>query len=286
MKNSLFHNELEKSNRILYTPAQFAKSNLIYLQETGELKAHKKHISRRSNLKSYLFFIVLDGRGKIQYKNQNYIAVKGDCIFIDCGSEYSHESLDDSWTLKWVHFYGDSMSEIYKKYLSLGGRPCFRSESFMEYNSLLDEIYSIAASDVKIRDMKIYESLVSLLSMLMGECFSDGDSENENTGARNLTPVKKYIDENYNQKITLDMLAEKFYINKFYMTRLFKKQFGISIVNYILQVRITHAKQLLRFTDLSAEYIGDVCGFNDVNYFARTFRKIEGVTPGQFRKMW
>ena len=58
MKNSMYPNEIEKSNRILYTPAPFAKSNLIYLQETGELKAGKNYISKRKNLRSFLFFIV------------------------------------------------------------------------------------------------------------------------------------------------------------------------------------------------------------------------------------
>lgn len=55
MKNSMYPNEIEKSNRILYTPAPFAKSNLIYLQETGELKAGKNYISKRKNLRSFCF---------------------------------------------------------------------------------------------------------------------------------------------------------------------------------------------------------------------------------------
>lgn len=70
------------------------------------------------------------------------------------------------------------------------------------------------------------------------------------------------------------------------MTRIFKEQFGISINNYLLQIRITRAKELLRFTDLSVEKIGADCGILDANYFARTFKKAEGVSPGEFRKLW
>lgn len=286
MKKSLFHNELEKSDRILYTPAPFAKSNLIYLQETGELKARKNHISRRDNLKSYLFFIVLNGTGKVMYKKQDYIAKKGDCVFLDCTDEYSHESLDDLWTLKWVHFYGDNMDGIYKKYVQRGGKPCFKSDNFIEYNSLLDDIYAVASSDVNVRDMKLYERLVSLVTMIMTDGFGNNYQVSEEASARNLMPLKKYIDEHYNEKITLDFLSEKFYINKYYLTRLFKKQYGTSIVNYILQVRITHSKQMLRFTDMSMEQISEECGFSDTNYFSRVFRKIEGISPSVFRKMW
>lgn len=286
MKNPLFHKEMEKSNRILYTPAPFAKNNLIYLQETGELKARKNHIRKRNPHKSYLFFTVLNGNGKIKYKNQDYIAKAGDCIFFECESEYSHESLDDLWAIKWVHFYGKNLAGIYKKYVESGGKVCFKSERYIMYDNLLDEIYKIAASDINVRDMKIYEKLVSLLTLLIEECGKNELTEASNTGGRELNTVKKFIDENYREKITLDLLAEKFYINKFYLTRLFKIQYGISIVNYILQVRITHAKQFLRFTDMSIESIGVECGFNDVNYFSRAFKNIEGITPGKFRKMW
>ncbi len=280
----MFHNELEKSNRIVYTPETFAKTNLIYLQETGELTAHKDHISKRVNLKSYLFFIVLNGTGKIKYKNQHYIVKAGDCVFLDCHNEYSHESLDDLWTLKWVHFYGENVKAIYKKYVQQDGKVCFKSEKIVNYDNLLNEIYETATAEINIRDMKIYEKLVLLLSMLMEECLHY--ELEENIGVRNVTPVKKYIDEHYRENISLDILAETFYINKFYLTRLFKKVYGISILNYLIKVRITHSKQLLRFTDMCVEIVGAECGFNDVNYFSRAFKKIEGISPSKFRKSW
>lgn len=84
----------------------------------------------------------------------------------------------------------------------------------------------------------------------------------------------------------LDELADRFYINKFYLTRIFKNQFGNSIINYILEKRITYAKKLLCFTDYTAETIGMECGFEDANYFSRAFKNIEGVTPIEYRKMW
>ena len=94
------------------------------------------------------------------------------------------------------------------------------------------------------------------------------------------------MDEHYLEKITLEQLSSKFYINKFYLTRIFKEQFGISITNYLLQLRITHAKMLLRFTDMPIDKISHECGMNDANYFSRVFKQVEGITPGQFRKMW
>ena len=70
MDKQLFTGNQVQSNRVLYTPSVFAKSSLIYLQETGELTALKPHVSRREQLNSYLFFIVLDGLGSVQYDNK------------------------------------------------------------------------------------------------------------------------------------------------------------------------------------------------------------------------
>jgi YesN/AraC family two-component response regulator len=178
------------------------------------------------------------------------------------------------------------MKSIYEKYVQHGGKPCFKSQNFIEYNAILDEIYSIASSDMNIRDMKLYERLVSLITMLMSDGFNHDGNELSESSARDIMPVKRYIDEHYSEKITLDFLSEIFYINKYYLTRLFKKQLGCTIVSYLLQVRITHAKQMLKFTDMSMEYISEECGFSDTNYFSRAFKKVEGVSPMQFRKMW
>jgi YesN/AraC family two-component response regulator len=101
-----------------------------------------------------------------------------------------------------------------------------------------------------------------------------------------LKEIKEYIESHFSEKITLDNLAAQFYINKFYLSRLFKEQFGISVNNYLLQLRTTRAKQLLRFSDLSIEQIGQRCGMDDANYFSRMFKKIEGSTPGEYRRRW
>ena len=106
------------------------------------------------------------------------------------------------------------------------------------------------------------------------------------TGKRNLQDVKDYIDMHFTEKIMLDDLSERFFINKYYLTRIFREQFGMPISQYIMQLRITHAKRNLRFTTLSMEEIAVECGLEDANYFSRVFRKVEGVSPGEYRKQW
>ena len=276
---------LSSSQRILYTASNFAKTSLLYLQEIGQLHAMRPHSSHRSNLASYLFFTILSGTGTLTYNGKTYSLSAGDCVFIDCKKPYTHTTSDDLWQLKWCHFNGPSMTSIYEKYLERGGQPCFHPDSSSDFNAILTSLYRIAESSDHIRDMKINECLAALLSALMQESWQP---ENRQTATRrqDLTQVRSYLDEHYTQKITLDELAEQFYINKFYLVRLFKEQYGQSINHYLQQLRITKAKQLLRFTDKAVEQIGFECGLGAHSYFTRTFKKVEGITPSDFRSQW
>ena len=155
--------------------------------------------------------------------------------------------------MEWVHFYGPNMGGIYEKYVERGGQPVFCPETPNAFVKLLDELLYIAGSSDYIRDMHISEKLTSLLTLLMAESWHPENN---------------------------------FYINKFYLARIFKEQFGVTINSYLAQIRITHAKQLLRFSDLTVEQIGQTCGIEEPAYFARVFKKVEGTTPGEYRRMW
>lgn len=285
MDAALFHGDLVESNRILYTPSNFAKKSLTHLQEIGELHAQKPHICRRENLDSYLFFMVLSGSGQLKYGGNTFALSNGDCVFIDCRKDYFHETSENLWRLEWVHFYGANMANIYEKYVEQGGQPRFHPSDLTLFESIWQRLFETTASFDHIRDMRINEELNSLLTLIMGEsCHSD--SHDGASKRQNLLEIRNYLDEHYFDKISLDELAGKFFINKFYLTRVFKEQFGLSINNYLLQIRITHAKHLLRFTDKTVETIGFECGMGAVHYFSRVFKKVEGISPSEYRRMW
>lgn len=285
MELPLFHGEIVSSKRILYTASEFAKTSLIYLQETGELKAQNPHESRRSGLSSYLFFTVLSGSGELEYDGAVRPLKAGDCVFIDCRKPYCHRTSDDLWALRWVHFYGEMMPDIYAKYIGRGGDAVFTASDREALSELLASIYELAQSDDYIRDMRLNEKLCSLLTIVM-EASWDPEKGMRGKKRQEIGEIRAWCDENYTKQITLDELAGMFYIDKFYMHKMFREQYGMTINTYIAGKRITRAKQLLRFTNESVGAIGVQVGINDANYFNKLFKKIEGMTPGQYRKMW
>lgn len=284
----LFHGDIIEGSRILYTASSFAKASLTYLQEIGYLKARKPHISSRTYLPSYLFFIVLSGSGTLDYQGENYRLSEKDCVFIDCTKPYSHNTADDLWQIAWIHFNGPTMPGIYAKYEERGGLPVFRpkqengTDTF--YTSLI-KLYETANSSDYIRDMKINDGLAKILSLIMAESWQP-DIQRKDTKKQNIIQIRNYLDEHFTESLSLDILAEMIYINKYYLVKSFKQQYGVTINQYIQQKRITYAKHLLRFTNRSIESIGAECGMEQPHYFSRIFKKVENVSPSQFREMW
>lgn len=208
------------------------------------------------------------------------------CVFIDCNNLYSHETNEEQlWTLKWVHFHGPTVKQIYEKYRERGGRPVFTPNDSAPFFSIWDELMKVAVSADYMRDMLINQHLSVLLTLIMSESWHPEDAMTAKKKS-SVADVKEYLDREYKEKITLDRLAERFYINKYYLTKVFKEQYGQSITSYLLNVRITKVKQLLRFSEKSVEEIGYEVGLGAPHYFSQTFKSVEGVPPSVYRKQW
>lgn len=304
MEQELFNPQSSSvsSSRIIYTPSTFARTSLLHLQEVGSLQAIHPHTSKRSDLVSFLCFVVLSGEGELSYEGQTYQLGAGDSVFIDCRKAYSHstgysgrEDRDDHttvenknanlWSLQWCHFYAPSLPAVYEKYKERGGRPVFHPADIKPFTDLLTELYNLAAASDYIRDMRINEKLGILLTLLMEQSWHP-ESVAVSRKRLELSAIKEFLDAHYTEKVVLDELADKFFINKFYLSKIFKETYGTTINNYLISKRITRAKQLLRFTDMTVDEIGAAVGMADANYFSRMFRKIEGISPREYRKQW
>lgn len=104
-------------------------------------------------------------------------------------------------------------------------------------------------------------------------------------GSQRLSPVITYIEENYMNPLYLDDMARLCGLSREYLCQLFKSATGMSVFNYVQHTRIKHSKELLlRMSDLPAHKIGQLCGFNSSSYFNKIFKKLEHISPGQFRR--
>ncbi len=95
--------------------------------------------------------------------------------------------------------------------------------------------------------------------------------------------IQIYIDRNYQKNLAQDFLASLFYINRSYMSTLFKERTGQKFIDYLNQVRIERSKELLQNTDKKMYQIAKSVGYDNVKYFFRIFKKKEKMTPEEYR---
>ncbi|MFP4661236.1 MAG: response regulator [Halanaerobiales bacterium] len=96
--------------------------------------------------------------------------------------------------------------------------------------------------------------------------------------------IQDYIRENYKDKITRKDIAGHVYLNPAYLSRLFKKETGMTLTEYVTEMRIAEAKKLLVETDYTITAIAEEVGYYNYSYFSKIFREIVGVTAGNYRK--
>ncbi len=273
------------SDRILATPSTYAKEHYLYVQEVGTLKSLEPHISKRQNLNSYLFFVILEGSGYLSYDSARLPVSAGDCVWLDCTKPYSHESSEqDPWRLMWIHFYGIQARDFYENYLSNGNPFLFRPQSILPFTSALEQIYQLQEDKSSLKELYSHKYITDIITL----CFTEnkGSVHEEYSISQKLKQVHDYLLENYHIKINLDDLAEQFFISKFHLSREYKKAYGITIGNFLTATRISHAKSMLRFSADSVDSIAISCGFQDSAYFIKVFKNAENMTPSEYRKKW
>lgn len=115
--------------------------------------------------------------------------------------------------------------------------------------------------------------------------FTKTEEEDQSISAGEVAAIMKdYIDKNYSQNLKLSYFSDKYYFSKEYLSKIFKANYEIGIYEYVLQVRMERAKELLLDDSLKIQWISDRLGYTDSNYFSKAFRNYYGITPSQFRK--
>ena len=101
---------------------------------------------------------------------------------------------------------------------------------------------------------------------------------------RQCAAVRRYIDLHFKEPLTLEQLAEEGHMNKFYLSHAFKKEYGLSPINYMITRRIDESKYLLAETDLSMSQIAQLLGFSSLSYFSQVFRRTQDISPKEYRQ--
>ena len=97
--------------------------------------------------------------------------------------------------------------------------------------------------------------------------------------------IEKYLQANFDRDVKLQEISEQFYISREYISRKFKQEFNVNISDYVVKIRMERAKSLLKNSELKIYDIANMVGYQDDKYFRKVFKKVEGVTPNEYREL-
>lgn len=264
------------------------KSSLLYLQESGDFWCGPEYYTFREGFASYLIKVTLSGCGSLEYQGQQYLIPQGHFFWIDCRKPqlYGTDPGTGNWRTVWVHFYGANAQFYYDTFIKQnGGSPVAAlpgdSPVFGLMASLLQQDSS--GSNQQKTDLES----ANLLCQMITECtLCSMASRRPEDVPQTVQTVRQYLAQNYTQKITLEDLGTVFNLNPYYLQKQFKRYIGQSPSEYVIYLRMTHAKELMRRTKKSISQIAREVGISNLGYFTRQFKQQEGMTPQEYCKLW
>lgn len=265
---------------------QLAKMDFRLIYISTSLYESDWHSTPHSHHCTELFY-VLQGKGKFLVNDAIFDVREDDLIIVNANVTHTEMSKDDApfeyivFGIEGLQFTSFTNQTEYEDY-SVHNYRNYKHEILFYLKSLLremqeqDDKYECVCQDLlevliinMVRRTKA-NLIVAPTSKVTKEC----------------RYIEQYINNHYQEDITLELLSEKAFMNKFYLVHAFKKYKGISPINYLIRLRLKEAMELLETTNYSIAQISGCCGFSSQSYFSQVFKKTLHMTPNEYRKSY
>ncbi|MGZ3750473.1 MAG: AraC family transcriptional regulator [Mucilaginibacter sp.] len=163
---------------------------------------------------------------------------------------------------------------------------CFHLQNTLEIKTTIDRLISVSTENIAAKDVIVDFTLKELLIRLMQTQARSLilDSYHKHTSTNRFAFVVEYIKSHIHEDITIEKLSNLCYMSKPNFFRCFKREFGISPVDFVIQERIKAAKKMLKDLNVTISQACYAVGINNLSYFFKLFKRVEGITPNEFRK--
>lgn len=245
----------------------------------------------------YEIYVQMSGRRYYFLKNSVYEIETGDVVLIAPGLVHKTSNVNQTpYSRLLIEFnerYLDDLSaflgktDIRQKLLNIlsDGYLIFRSEEHKD--EILERCRFLVKSDAgndSFDKMKCRLSVGELILDILSDTFVSGRAD-EISSRYKISEILNYINDNYNQNISLKAISEKFYLSYYYLSRLFKEVTGFTFVAYVNIIRVNNAKRLLDETDKKLETVSEFVGFGSQKQFVRAFKTLYGISPSKYRSI-
>ncbi len=230
-------------------------------------------------------FYVLGGKGQFQVRDSCFSVAEGDLVLVEPNTEHTETSVEETpleyivLGIDGILLPPDPSCELPYRLLRLrGGSP----EILNQLRMILRETGQQAPG----YELVCQSLLNVLLVQIARQIGFAADGTVPRTGSRDSTAARRYIDLHYRENLTLDTIAQAVHISKYHLAHIFSREYGVSPIHYMQQLRLQECRELLRTTDFSVAQIARMTGFSSPSYFSQRFGKAEGMTPAQYRHQY
>lgn len=229
----------------------------------GEEKCKPGHSFGPAIRNHYLIHYVVSGKGKFYKDGREYEVSAGE-IFIILPEEITTYTADLNapWTYQWIGFTGESAKKLddLPPVIKVHGDFFIQMREYERWKGAVSEF------------------ITSKLCMVLAEIFKNTKPKNEYVKA-----VKSLIDGKYMKDLSVGEIAKSLCVDRRHLTRLFKRETGYTISQYIINVRMEQAKALL-LNNYSVSEVSELCGYNQLFTFSKSFKKVCGVSPSEYKQ--
>lgn len=238
--------------------------------------------SRPSGLSLFHLVVCVSGKGLLKIDGKEFTISKGDLFYFDPDIPHEYYPLEEPWTTTWIVYEGYLGKRIMTS-AYFGSYEVFHVSDLDQFIQKFQSIFSLIIDKPADFILKASGELYNLIIWL-GCNSPKRNCERKDSTFIKLNKVTDYIKANYHKDISLDELAEVADISVSYLCRLFKKEYYMTPVEYIIKYKtFTAKKMLISCPEKGIKCIAKDVGFNDLSYFGMVFKKAEGCTPKQFR---
>lgn len=263
---------------------EFESKLPVYLVSVG-VNHMQEHITRLKGYPHFQWIQCRKGSGILLIDNKIITINENQSMLLFPHTAHEYYSNSDNWIVDWIALNGFAVEEVFKN----GGIKHSEVFSVSEpelFILRMEKLLELAVSYNTMKSLECSKIIYSLLMDILTYTSTDKADYMINKYSK-LRPVLDYIDANYNQVITLQDLSKIANVTPEYLCAVFKKTTGIRIFEYINNIRIKNSKEaILSKKNMPIKEIAKNVGFDDVSYFCSMFKKIEKLTPNEFRKLY
>lgn len=257
------------------------KSKLLYIDSS------KFDSGWHSTLHSHPFtelFYVLKGQGQFQFYDGSTIDVNQDDLLIINPNIVHTEISDPDNPLEYIVLGIDGIGFISDEQTYLDYSVNNYEQHKHEILFYLRTLYNESNADEIYKDLLLDNQLnVLIINIIRRSEILLSLEEDQNKTNKDCLFIENYLSTHYKENITLDKLADLTFINKFYLSHIFKQHSGYSPIQFLLKKRINVSIKLLTTTDLGISQIASVVGFGNSSYFSQYFKREMNISPTQYR---